>query len=180
MAEQLPLSVFALQRAFTISGAEVSSAPDFSQSVNQSYLSVLAPPVHMHELAAEWLQVLDNTEHDETACSPGCCLQHAFCTLKLSVPNLETRSQVVVEVCVDLPMRLRLGSFASFANSNKVEDSWLLLAAGQSSELAMLSQMLGTTSAQHARSVTRGPSRMLYNIPTGKHASSGALSLCCL
>lgn len=123
--------------------------------------------------------MLENAEHDDNVCLPGCCLKHAFCTVKLSVPNLKTRSQNIVEVCVDLPTRLQLGSFTAFAQSDKVEDAWVLLSAGQSPELATLSQMFGKTkdtSGQPAGIAMKAPSNTLPKIPARKRASSGTLS----
>ena len=116
--------------------------------------------------------MLENAEHDETQCSPGCCLQHTFCIVKLSVPNLETRSQMIVEVCVDLPTRLQFGAFKAFAESEQLEDAWVLLAAGQSPELAML-QMRDTASQPPPRASARLATKTLCKISGHKRTTSG-------
>lgn len=119
--------------------------------------------------------MLENAEHDEEQCPPACCLKHTFCTVKLSVPNHETRSQMIVEVCVDLPTRLQLGSFRAFATSEQVEDAWVLLSAGQSPELAMLTQMLATAQASQPppNAAARVASKKLCKIPAPKRSKSG-------
>lgn len=82
---------------------------------------------------------------------------------------------MIVEVCVDLPTRLQLGSFRAFATSEQVEDAWVLLSAGQSPELAMLTQMLATAQASQPppNTAARVASKKLCKIPAPKRAKSG-------
>jgi hypothetical protein len=125
------------------------------------------------------LQVMANIQHDENTCPPGCCLTHTFCTVKLSVPDPTTRSQIIVEVGVDLPKRLQLGSFCDFAKSDQVEDAWVHLSAGQSSELTMLSQMLSKSkTAEQATclAATVAPSKTLLKASAANRIYAGTIS----